>query len=46
MQEVAAIAMTVNAFKTRALFDGKARQIEELAPPANEDVPGIPPGKT
>lgn len=41
-----AIAMTVNAFKTRALFDGKAKDIEELASPANQEVPEIPPGKT
>lgn len=38
--------MTVNAFKTRALFDGKAKKIEELAPLANKDVPETPPGKT
>ena len=41
-----AIAMTVNAFKTRALFDGKAKEIAKLAPPANEEVPEIPPGQT
>lgn len=46
MEEVAAIAMTVNAFKTRALFDGKAKEIEELAASTNKDAPEIPPGKT
>nr|WP_153304548.1 hypothetical protein [Geoalkalibacter ferrihydriticus] len=46
MEEVAAIAMTVNAFKTRALFAGKTEEIEEHSPSANKEVPESPPGKT
>lgn len=34
MEEVAAIAMTVNAFKTRHLFNRKSHPLAEDAPPA------------
>ncbi|MDW7646434.1 MAG: hypothetical protein SCI25_15510 [Desulfuromonadales bacterium] len=46
MEEVAAIAMTVNAFKTSALFAGKTKEIEKHAPSASNGSPEIPPGKT
>ncbi len=36
-----AIAMTVNAFKTRALFDGKVKEL-----PLSNYAPEPPPGKT
>ena len=45
MQEVAAIAMTVNAFKTRALFDGKI-QGGKPSQKAEQEAPETPPGKT
>lgn len=38
--------MTVNAFKTLALFNGKAENIMATAAPSNNDVPEPPPGKT
>ena len=38
--------MTVNAFKTRALFDGKAKDLKDITPPPNNDAPEPPPGKT
>jgi hypothetical protein len=46
MQEVAAIAMAVNAFKTLALFNGKAEDTVATAPPSDNDAPEPPPGKT
>ncbi len=46
MQEVVAIAMTVNAFKTLALFNGKAEAMMDTAASSNNDAPEPPPGKT
>lgn len=46
MEEVAAIAMTVNAFKTRSLFYNKIESSRE-SPEQTEDQPIEPsPGKT
>jgi hypothetical protein len=46
MQEVAAIAMTVNAFKTLALFNGKTETLHDTATPACSYAPDPVPGKT
>lgn len=48
MEEVAAIAMTVNAFKTRHLFDHKFRpKAEDVPPPAaTPEEPAPEPGRT
>jgi hypothetical protein len=46
MQEVAAIAMAVNAFKTLALFNGKAEDMVDAAPPSANDATEPLPGKT
>ncbi len=46
MQEVAAIAMTVNAFKTLALFNGKAEDMMDTAAPSGNNAPEPAPGKT
>lgn len=45
MQEVAAIAMTVNAFKTRALFDSKMRGFK-FPESVEKEAPEPAPGKT
>ena len=42
---MAAIAMTVNAYKTRALFDGKLG-VETAATSAEKEAPEPDPGKT
>lgn len=48
MEEVAAIAMTVNAFKTRHLFNHKFRPQakDESQPAAKQDEPAPEPGRT
>jgi len=43
---VAAIAMTVNAYKTRALFDGKIATGEVKLPAIEQESPDPAPGKT
>jgi hypothetical protein len=43
---VAAIAMTVNAYKTRALFDGKIGEDEVKSPATDKEAPEPAPGKT
>jgi hypothetical protein len=48
MEEVAAIAMTVNGFKTRHLFNHKFRPQAEKAPvaAAPPEAPAPAPGRT
>ncbi|MDX2496113.1 MAG: hypothetical protein QNK27_14210 [Desulfuromusa sp.] len=43
---MAAIAMTVNAFKTRALFDGKIKTAEQDSSSNAKEAPEVEPGKT
>jgi len=43
---MAAIAMTVNAFKTRALFDGKVETGAATAPVSEQEAPEPAPGRT
>lgn len=38
--------MTVNAFKTRALFDDKFKQAEQDSPPTDKEAAELTPGKT
>lgn len=43
---MAAIAMTVNAFKTLALFNGKAEILNDTEMPSCSNAPDPVPGKT
>jgi len=45
MEEVLAIAMAVNAFKIRALFNSKNQGLKK-EPPLNNDSPEPPPGQS